>query len=102
MLDLERAMTGTTLTLDDKNLNADLEKQLDQLLTKDLKYIEDDVEAPTKDEPELDEDLSSLGSATLELEEIPEGREDLAPLPGAPEMEETATILVLPTVPVER
>ncbi|MBA2286310.1 MAG: sigma-70 family RNA polymerase sigma factor [Ktedonobacteraceae bacterium] len=101
MLDLERAMTGTTLTLNDKNMNADLEKQLDQLLTKDLEYI-DDVEEPTKDEPELDEDLSSLEPATLELEEIPEGREDLAPLPGAPEMEETATILVLPTAPVER
>ncbi|MDQ2717121.1 MAG: sigma-70 family RNA polymerase sigma factor, partial [Chloroflexota bacterium] len=83
-------------------MNADLEKQLDQLLTKDLEYIEDDVEEPTKDETELDEDLSSLEPATLELEEIPEGREDLAPLPGAPEMEETATILVLPTIPVER
>jgi len=58
-------MTGTTLTLDDKNTNSDPEKPfdiLDQLLPKDLDYtLEDAVEEETsKDEQELEEDLNSL------------------------------------------
>jgi RNA polymerase primary sigma factor len=101
MIDLEqRAMTGTTLTLNDKNTNPDQEKPFDiveQLLTKDLDYIvEDDVEEePGKDEQELEEDLGSLEPASLELEEMSAMHEDLTQLPGSPELE-VASILTLP------
>ena len=74
MIDLEqRAMTGTTLTLDaDTNTKPDQEQPFDfveQLLNKDLEYtIEDDVEeGPDKDEQEMEEDINSLEPVSLEL-----------------------------------
>ena len=65
MIELQkRAMTGTTLTLNEKDTNSDQEQSFDiveQLLTKDLDYtMEDDVEEETgKDEQELEEDLAT-------------------------------------------
>ncbi|RAQ96586.1 sigma-70 family RNA polymerase sigma factor [Thermogemmatispora tikiterensis] len=116
MLDLERADTGNALILDDQPTrdDPDLEKQLDQLLTKDLEYIDfdddnddavvdDGEEEPGKDEePELDEDLSGLEPAALELEEMPDMHEDLTQLPGSPELEDTASLLSLPPLPATR
>ena len=100
MLDLERAMTGTTLTLDENTSN--LEQQL-KLLTKGLDYTVED-EDPEKEEvqEELDEDLGTLEPATLELEDMSDMHEDLAQLPGTPELEETAALLALPVITPER
>jgi len=106
MIDLEkRAMTGTTLTLNEKNKNPDQEQSFDiieQLLTKDLDYtMEDDVEEePGKDEQELEEDLSSLEPASLELEEMSAMHEELTQLQGSPELE-AVSILTLPPMATE-
>ena len=92
MIDLQqRAMTGTTLTLDTTNPKPEQEKPFDiveQLLAKNLDDIaEDDVEVePGKDEQEL-EDMSAM-------------HEDLTQLHASPELA-TASILTLPTVAAE-
>ena len=92
MIDLQqRAMTGTTLTLDTTNPKTEQEKPFDiveQLLAKNLDDIaEDDVEVePGKDEQEL-EDMSAM-------------HEDLTQLHASPELA-TASILTLPTVAAE-
>nr|HET6904575.1 sigma-70 factor domain-containing protein [Ktedonobacteraceae bacterium] len=92
MIDLQqRAMTGTTLTLDTTNTKPEQEKPFDiveQLLAKNLDDIaEDDVEVePGKDEQEL-EDMSAM-------------HEDLTQLHASPELA-TASILTLPTVAAE-
>src|SRR5258708_14098443 len=103
MIDLQqRAMTGTTLTLNDTTTNPDQEKAFDiveQLLANDLDYtIEDEVEeGPGKDEQELEEDLNGLEPASLELEEMSAMHEDLTQLQGSPELE-AASILTLPSL----
>jgi len=104
MIDLERATTGATLTLDDKKqMTTDLEKQygeiVDRLLTKDLEYNEDDVEDSGKDEHELEEDLTNMEPAPLELEEMSDMHEDLTQLQGSPVLD--ASILTLPTIAPE-
>src|SRR5205807_2388449 len=98
----KRAMTGTTLTLNEKDTNLDQEQSFDiveQLLTKDLDYtMEDDVEEETgKDEQELEEDLNGLEPASLELEEMSAMHEDLTQLQGSPELE-VASVLTLPSM----
>jgi RNA polymerase primary sigma factor len=106
MLELERAMTGATLTLDDtKVTTTDPVEPYDdivgRLLTTDREYINaDDVEGPGKDEQELDEDLTGLEPAPLELEEMSDMHEDLTQLPSSPELE-AASILILPTLAAE-
>ena len=105
MLERERAMTGATLTLDHtKETTTDLDKQYDdivgRLLTNDREYIADDVEGPGKDEQELEEDLTGLEPAPLELEEMSDMHEDLTQLPSSPELE-AASILVLPALAAE-
>jgi RNA polymerase primary sigma factor len=107
MIDLQqRAMTGTTLTLDDDtNTKPDQEQPFDiveQLLNKDLEYtIEDDVEEGSeKDEQEMEEDINSLEPVSLELEEMSAMHEDLTQIQGSPELE-AASILVLPSIPAD-
>ena len=106
MIDLKkRAMTGTTLTLNEKNANSDQRKSFDiveQLLTKDLDYtMEDDVEEETgKDEQGLEEDLNGLEPVSLELEEMSAMHEDLTQLQGSPELE-VASVLTLPSIATE-
>jgi len=105
MIELERATNGPTLTLDDtKDVNTDLTKQCDEivgrLLTKDLEYIEDDVESPGKDEPEFEEDIANLDTAPLELEELPDMHEDLNQLPVSPELK-TPSVLPAPRMAAE-
>jgi RNA polymerase primary sigma factor len=104
MIDLQRAKTGATLTLDDtKHMSTDLEKQydeiVDRLLTKDLEYIEEDVEDSGKDEHELEEDITSLEPAPLELEEMSDMHEELTQLQGSPVLD--PSILALPTIATE-
>lgn len=106
MIELERAMTEATLTLKNTTQKEiDAEKPYDddiveRLLTKDLAYIEDDVECPGKDEQELEEDLANLEPAPLELEEMSDMHEDLTQLPCSPEMD-SASLLPVPTPPSE-
>jgi len=105
MIELEHATAGTTLTLDDtKNMNTDLTKQcdeiVDRLLTKDLEYTEEDGESPGKDEQELEEDITNLDTAPLELEELSEVHEDLTQLPVSPGLE-NPSILALPRIVTE-
>ena len=103
MIDLQkRAMTGTTLTLDDTNPKAEEEQPFDiveQLLSKELEYtLEDDVEdGPCKDEQEMEEDISCLEPVSLELEEMSAMHKDLTQLPGSPELE-AVSILALPAM----
>jgi RNA polymerase primary sigma factor len=103
MIDLQkRAMTGTTLTLDDTKPKAEEEQPFDiveQLLSKELEYtLEDDVEeGPCKDEQEMEEDIPCLEPVSLELEEMSAMHKDLTQLPGSPELE-AVSILALPTI----
>ncbi|QBD81155.1 sigma-70 family RNA polymerase sigma factor [Ktedonosporobacter rubrisoli] len=108
MIDLKRAMTGTTLTLNDSQ-PADLEKHFDiveKLLTKDLDYTGDEVEDAGKDEHDLDEDLGEIDTGSLELEtgpleldEMPDMHDELTQMP-EPELR-AESILTLPTIATE-
>lgn len=110
MIDVKRAMTGTTLTLNKSQEHADHEKPYDiveQLLTKDLDYTsQDDADDPGKDEQDLEEDLNNLETGPLELEtgpleldEMPDMHEELTQLPDSSEIDES--ILALPTLTTE-
>jgi RNA polymerase primary sigma factor len=101
MMDLKRAMTGTTLTLNDATETTDREQPFDfveQLLKKDLTYTPDNrEEIADKDGNEMDEDIATLETGPLELEDTSEDmHEDLAPDTG--ELEEVDSILSLPTI----
>jgi RNA polymerase primary sigma factor len=106
MIEIERAMTGATLTLNETTQKEmDPEKPYDEelverLLTKDLAYIEDDGDCPGKDEQELEEDITSLEPAPLELEEMSDMHDDLAQMQNSPEMD-TPAILTLPAITAE-
>src|SRR2546422_5315218 len=107
MIELDNGTTGTTLALDDAktvNTDTDLTKQcdeiVDRLLTEDLEYIEDDIENPGKDEQEFEEDSTTLDTAPLELEELPEVHEDLTQLPTPPDLK-SPSILALPRIVTE-
>jgi RNA polymerase primary sigma factor len=113
MIDLERAMTGTTLTINkSQEQKGRAEEPLDlveKFLKKDLDYTsEDDVEeSPEKHDQELEEDLASLETGPLdletgplEMEEIPDLHEELAPLSNPPELE-ADSVLTLPTAATE-
>ncbi len=97
MIDLERAMTGTTLTLNATEVTTGLEKPFDiveQLLNKDLDYTQEDGEEEEKEEPELEEDLTSLEPASLEIDEMSDIQEDLQQ--GAPELETEPLLSPIP------
>ena len=110
MIETKRAMTGTTLTLHTTK-DPDLQKPLDfveQLLSKDLDYTPEDDTSSTKDEQELEDDLPTLDTSSLELdtetgsrelEEMPDLHEDLTPLPTA-ELD-VDPLLSLPNIPHE-
>lgn len=102
MIDLERDTAGALLPRPDTDtMNTDLAKQYDdifgRLLKKDLTYTHPGA-CSGKDGPELEEDVAGLDSAPLELEDMAEIHEDLAQIPGSPELE-TTSILALPAVP---
>lgn len=116
MIDMERAMTGTTLTLNNVQTSTDLKEPLDlveQLLTKDLDYTteEDDAgEEQLKDDvgdvedgvedtvtTEEEEPLTGLDTGPLELEDMAELHdlhEDLSQ--AASELEATALLTIPP------
>jgi RNA polymerase primary sigma factor len=103
MMDLKRAMTGTTLTLNDSTETTDREQPFDfveQLLKKDLTYTTDDrEEIADKDEQELDDDIATMETGPLELEDTSEDiHEDLVQLPDTGDLEEVDPILSLPTI----
>ncbi len=113
MIDLERAMTGTTLTINkSQEQKGRAEEPLDlveKFLQKDLDYTsEDDAEeSPEKNDQELEEDLTSLETGPLdletgplEMEEMPELHEELVPLSNTSELEADA-VLTLPTTATE-
>ncbi len=105
MIELDNATTGTTLALDDaKTENTDLTKQcdeiVDRLLTEDLEYIEDDIENPGKEEQEFEEDIATLDTTPLELEELSDVQEDLTQLPATPDLK-SPSILALPRIVTE-
>jgi RNA polymerase primary sigma factor len=106
MIEVKRAMTGTTLnpqhTLDPKKPFA----MIDQLLNKDLDYTaQDEVDDEEgKDEPEIDEDGIDTGPLELDTGALEmEGEDihdDLPPLPTTSDLEADA-ILTLPTMTSE-
>ena len=86
MIELENAATSTPLVVEDTEpTTTDLTKQcdeiVDRLLTKDLEYNEEDLEHLGKDEQELEEDITNLDTAPLELDELSDTPEDLSHLP---------------------
>jgi len=98
MIELERGTAGTISPRHDtETTNRDLEKQYDdifgRLLNKDLTYTDDGDNS--KDEPELEEDMPGLDTGPLELDEMADIHEELAALPGSPELE-TSSLLTLP------
>jgi len=99
MIDLERAMTETTLGLQNSHKDTDQEKAFDipdVLFSPDREYIsEDELEDPGTDELEVEEDLGSLESGPLELEEMSDMHEDLTQV--SSELEAVA-ILNLPPI----
>ncbi|GAC1405759.1 MAG: RNA polymerase sigma factor RpoD [Ktedonobacteraceae bacterium] len=99
MIDLERAMTGTTLTLNNTETATGLEKPFDiveQLLNKDLDYTQEEVEEEDKDEQELEEDLTSLEPPSLEMDDMTDIQEDLPQ--GTPELETEPLLPAIPAV----
>ena len=111
MIDLERAMTGTTLTInksqEKKGQNEGPLDLVEKLLKKDLDYTsEDDVEESSeKNDQELEEDSLETGpldleTGPLEMEEMPDLQNDLTPLSNPPELEADA-VLPLPTAATE-
>jgi len=97
MIDLERAMTGSTLTLNATEAATGHEKPFDivgQLLNKDLDYTSEEEE---KDESELEEDLTSLEPASLEMDDMSDMQEDLPQ--GTPELVTEPLLAVIPTTP---
>jgi RNA polymerase primary sigma factor len=99
MIDLERAMTETTLGLQNSHKDTDQEKAFeipDVPFSPDREYIsEDELEDPGTDELEVEEDLGSLESGPLELEEMSDMHEDLTQV--SSELEAVA-ILNLPPI----
>jgi RNA polymerase primary sigma factor len=103
MIELQQAMKDTMLSLEDTN--TDLDQQFEgvdteELLNPGLEYIEDDVEDPGKEEQELEEDLTSLEPAPIELEAMSDMHEELTQLPSSPDLE-AVSILMLPTMATE-
>src|SRR5437667_4823100 len=86
------------------NTDTDLTKQcdeiVDRLLTEDLEYIEDDIETPGKDEQEFEEDIATLDTTPLELEELSDVHEELTQLPASPDLK-SPSILALPKIVTE-
>ncbi len=105
----ERAMTGNALLLDKNEKKIpDLDQQFDieQLLGKDLDYtptddVIEEVDELEKEDQELEEDLTTLEPAPIELEEMSQMHDELTQLEGAPELAEAVSMLNLPTVPHE-
>ena len=111
MIDLERAMTGTTLIINKSQERKDPDKEsldiVNTFLRKDLGYTpEDDVEESTsKEDQEMEEDLSGLETGPLdletgplELEEMPDMHEDITPLPRASELDTDPAVMAIPQI----
>jgi RNA polymerase primary sigma factor len=95
MIDIKRAMMGTTLTISTMK-DPDPEKAFDiveQLLSKDIDYTPEDETGSAKDEQELEETLGHLSSRSIEMEEISDIHEE-TPMPTS-ELE-ADTLLRLP------
>jgi len=111
MIDVKRAMTGTTLTLHNSQEQSSSEKPYDlveEFLKKDLDYTppDDTDEAHLKDESEAEEDLErldtgplELDTGPLELDEMPDMHDGLTHMPDSSELDES--ILELPTMTTE-
>ena len=102
MIEVENVTTSTPLVVDNADsVNTDLTKQcgeiVDRLLTKDLEYNEEDLEQVGKDEQELEEDITNLDTAPLELDELSDTSEDLSQLPASPALE-NPSLLALPKI----
>jgi len=111
MIDLERAMTGTTLIINKSQERKGPDKEpldiVNTFLRKDLGYTpEDDVEeSPSKEDQEMEEDLNGLETGPLdletgplELEEMPDMHEDINPLPRASELDTDPAVLAIPLI----
>jgi len=103
MIDVKRAMTGTTLTLKDSQDNSGTEKSFDfveQLLTKDLDYTSRDDEDTRKDGEEgVDTGPLEMETGALELDEMPDMHEDLPHDQDTSDLDES--MLSLPTMNAE-
>jgi len=103
MIDVKRAMTGTTLTLKDSQDNSGTEKSFDfveQLLTKDLDYTSQDDEETRKDGEEgIDTGPLEMETDALELDEMPDMHEDLPHDHNTSDLD--VSMLSLPTITAE-
>jgi RNA polymerase primary sigma factor len=100
--------SSATLLDNDTQLNPDLTKQyheiVDRYLAKELDFIEGDAECNTvcagKREQDLEEDIATMDTAPLELDDMSDTQEELPPAPTTPAIE-TSSILSLPAMGVE-
>jgi len=103
MIDVKRAMTGTTLTLKDSQGNSETEKSFDfveQLLNKDLDYTSREDEENSKDGEEgIDTGPLEMETGSLELDEMPDMHEDLPHDHDSSDLDES--MLSLPTINTE-
>jgi len=103
MIDVKRAMTGTTLTLKDSQGNSEAEKSFDfveQLLNKDLDYTSREDEENSKDGEEgIDTGPLEMETGSLELDEMPDMHEDLPHDHDSSDLDES--MLSLPTINTE-
>ncbi len=106
MIETERAMTETTLSLEKTATTSDSVGErsfdlIDDLFAQDLDdSLEDDVEEPGKEFQELEDDLNGLEPTPIELEEMSDMHDELTQLPGSPDLD-TASILTLPAMAVD-
>ncbi|HEV2583154.1 MAG TPA: sigma-70 family RNA polymerase sigma factor [Ktedonobacteraceae bacterium] len=103
MIDMKPIASGATLLDNDTELNPNLTQQyheiVDRYLSKELDYNEAEcnTECAGKDEQDLEEDIATMDTAPLELDEMHDMQEELPQMPTTPAME-TSSILALPVM----
>jgi RNA polymerase primary sigma factor len=100
--------SSATLLDNDTQLDPTLAKQYKEIVgryfSQDLEYNKGDTNqtppCPGKDEHDLEEDIATMDTTPLELDDVPDMQEESTPLP-APTRREASPILTLPAMGVE-
>jgi RNA polymerase primary sigma factor len=110
MIDMKPTAPGETLLDNDTELDPNLTQQYNEIVgryfSQDLAANEGEIDqnatCPGKEEPDLEEDIATMDTAPLELDDVPDMQEEITPLPlPTPSRRETAPVLRLPAMSVE-
>jgi RNA polymerase primary sigma factor len=110
MIDMKPTAPGETLLDNDTELDPNLTQQYNEIVgryfSQDLAANEGEIDqnatCPGKEEPDLEEDIATMDTAPLELDDVPDMQEEITPLPlPTPSRRETAPVLRLPAMGVE-